>query len=249
MQSVNGTSVLVTGGSRGLGRAIALRLAEQGAKVVAVGRDEARLAQLREDAVGELITVAADVAHEETAADLLRTYRPTIVVLAAGATPHMAPIVEQSWEQFSAVWNNDVKQAFHFGVAAMEYLAAGSRVLILSSGAGLGGSPLSGGYAGAKRMQMFLAQYLQTLSTQSGKGIRFQALVPKQIIGETDLGHAAASGYAKKLGIDEAAFLQRFGEPLTPVQVGEQVQAIVTGAALDDTTTIAITSQGLASLD
>jgi NAD(P)-dependent dehydrogenase (short-subunit alcohol dehydrogenase family) len=43
-------------------------------------------------------------------------------------------------------------------------LAPGSVVVIISSGAGLGGSPISGGYAGAKRMQMFLAKYCQAES-------------------------------------------------------------------------------------
>ena len=75
----------------------------------------------------------------------------------------MAPLHEQTWEQFGLSWNTDVKAAFHFGKAALlAPLASGSQVIIVSSGAAIGGSPHSGGYAGAKRMQWFLTEYSQT---------------------------------------------------------------------------------------
>ena len=62
------------------------------------------------------------------------------------------------WESFSASWNTDLKIAFQVGQTALRRpLRPGSLVLIVSSGAALVGSPMSGGYAGAKRMQMFLA--------------------------------------------------------------------------------------------
>ena len=55
---------------------------------------------------------------------------------------------------------------------------------------GLNGSPLSGGYAGAKRMLWFMAKYANGVSEQKGLGIRFQAIVPLQIIGGTGVGDA-----------------------------------------------------------
>ncbi|MFI8236484.1 hypothetical protein ACIF83_04355 [Streptomyces sp. NPDC085866] len=65
-----------------------------------------------------------------------------------------------------------------------------STVVIVSSGAALGGSPLSGGCAGAKRMQMFLADYLQYAADARDLGIRFVALVPRQVLVGAPIGEA-----------------------------------------------------------
>jgi hypothetical protein len=125
-------------------------------------------------------------------------------------------------------------------------LAPGSVVIIVSSGAAVGGSPLSGGYAGAKRMQWFLADYLHKASEEFGLGIRFHALLPRQIIGETELGHLAASSYAKHLGITKEKFLERFGASLTPAMVGQAVVDIVVKPEYRATRILGITGQGLA---
>ena len=50
-------------------------------------------------------------------------------------------------------------------------------VVSLSSGAALGGSPLSGGYAGAKATQRFITAYAQEEATRAGLGITFTAVV------------------------------------------------------------------------
>jgi hypothetical protein len=98
-------------------------------------------------------------------------------------------------------------------------------------------------------MQWFLAQYLQGESDALNRGIRFVALVPQQIVGATELGHAAAAGYAAKQGISEQTFLERFGPPLTPDGVGRGVVALLTDPAYHTGGAFGITSQGLASLD
>src|SRR6266851_9538380 len=110
------------------------------------------------------------------------------------------------------------------------------------------GTALSGGYAGAKRTQWFLAQYLQEESNRLKLGIRFVALVPKQIIGATELGHIAASAYAARQGITEQAYLERFGVPLTPEKVGHGVVALLTDKAYQDGVAFAMTGQGLEPL-
>src|ERR687887_298518 len=115
------------------------------------------------------------------------------LVIGAGTRPRMASIEEQTWESFSTPWNVDVKIAFEVGRAALARpLRPDSTVVIVSSGAGLNGSPLSGGYAGAKRMQMFLASYLQRESDARGLGIRFVALAPRQLLVGTAIGVARA---------------------------------------------------------
>src|SRR5215213_7195563 len=147
MRYLDGKVAVVVGGSRGIGQAIVRALAAEGAAVWALARDAERLDQLKRENDG-VQTLAADVTDPQTATETLRATRPDILVLSAGATPLMAPVHQQSWEQFSRTWETDVHMTFSFGQQAMLLpLAPGSVVVIISSGAAIGGSALSGGYA------------------------------------------------------------------------------------------------------
>ena len=249
MKRLAGRVAVVTGGSRGIGRGMVKALADEGAKVWAIGRDAARLAAVASEIAG-VETLAADVTDPQTAGRVLRETRPDILILNAGAAPHMAPIQEQSWEQFAQPWNTDVKATFHFGKEALSMpLAPGSQVVTMSSGAGIAGSPLSGGYAGAKRMQWFMTRYLADESRLLGRGIRFLALLPKQILGDTELGSTAAAAYAARAGITPEQFLERFGAPLTPDGVGQGLIALLTEADYREGLAFGITGKGLERLD
>ena len=102
-----------------------------------------------------------------------------------------------------------------------------SRVLVLSSGAALNGSPLSGGYAGAKRMLWFMAKYANAVATQKKLDIRFQAVAPLQMVAGTGVGSAGANAYAHALGIGLEDFIARFGAPMPPRLFGDQVVRIL----------------------
>lgn len=248
MTELKNKVVLVTGGSQGLGRGIVGAFAAEGATVWAMARDEARLDRLKREVKG-VQTRAADVADPLVAPKALREIRPDILVLNAGARPANLPVHEQSWEQFSRAWDTDVKATFLFGKEALLMpMSPGSAVVIMSSGAAVAGSSLSGGYAGAKRTQWFLAQYLQEESNRLKLGIRFVALVPRQIIGTTELGHVAAAAYAARQGITVQAFLERFGVPLTPETVGRSVVALLTDNAYQEGTAFGLTGQGLEAM-
>ena len=106
-------------------------------------------------------------------------------------------------------------------------LKPGARVLVGSSGAAENGSPLSGGYAGAKRMLWLMAKYANGIARQKGLGIRFQAIVPLQIIGGTGVGDEASKVYARAVGIDREAFLARFGAPMPPRRFGDYLVAVL----------------------
>ena len=106
-------------------------------------------------------------------------------------------------------------------------LAPGARVLVGSSGAAQQGSPLSGGYAGAKRMLWIMAKYANGVAKQKGLEIRFQAIVPMQIIGGTGVGDEASSAYARSMGLERDAYLARFGAPLPPRKFGEHLIAVL----------------------
>jgi NAD(P)-dependent dehydrogenase (short-subunit alcohol dehydrogenase family) len=166
---------------------------------------------------------------DETAAHrILAEVRPDILALNAGTTPPMGRLDQMSWADFTAVWETDVKAGLYWLQAALNLpLKPGSRVLVGSSGAAVNGSPMSGGYAGAKRMLWFMAKYANGVAEQKGLGIRFQAIVPQQIIGGTGVGDAGADAYARAAGIETEAFLARFGAPMPPRDFGEKVLSVL----------------------
>ena len=76
-------------------------------------------------------------------------------------------------------------------------------------------------------MLWIMAKYANGVSAQNKLGIRFQAIVPQQIIGDTGVGDAGAKAYARAMGIERDAFLARFGAPMPPRQLGEKVVSVL----------------------
>ena len=218
-------TAIVVGASRGLGRGVATALAAAGADVVAVARVAEPLAALAE--VGIVQTESADATDPELATRLLDRHDPGVVVVVAGAAPPILPLQEQTWETLSVNWNADVRIAFNWLQATLRKpLAPGSRVVLFSSGAALKGSPLSGGYAGAKATQRFLATYAQDEARRAGLELTFTVLMP-QLTPRTDLGRPAVLAYAERSGQTEAEYLARMGDPLTPELAGGAVLELV----------------------
>ncbi len=232
-QDLSGTTAIVTGASRGFGRAIAVALSHGGASVVGVARDRARLAELRSQLGGTFTPVAADVTDPTVAGQLLDEHRPHALVLNAGASPLSRPLDKQTWQTFSRNWDVDVQHVFHWTREALLLpLDPGSVVVAFSSGAALGGSPLSGGYAGAKAAIRFLTSYAAAESGRNELGIRFVSVLP-QLTPATDLGSAAVAAYAARQGVDLATFTDSRGPALTVDQVGKAVTDLVGDAGHD----------------
>jgi NAD(P)-dependent dehydrogenase (short-subunit alcohol dehydrogenase family) len=101
-------------------------------------------------------------------------------------------------------------------------LPAGSRVIVISSGASVAGSPLSGGYAGAKATQRFITGYARDESERSSLGITFTAVLPR-LTPLTDLGRPAVAAYAERSGLSVEDYLRDQGESLTPEGAGAAV--------------------------
>ena len=249
MQTLEQRRVLVTGGSRGLGLGVVEALVARHANVTVIARDSARLTELKTRLSVSIIP--GDATDPMLAESVLSEVRPSVLVLNAGATPAMAPLHEQTWESFSKNWNADVKAALHWIQGALRLpLERGSRVLISSSGAAIEGSPLSGGYAGAKRMIWMMAGYATGVASDLKLGIRFQALLVRQIVGATELGRTAAEAYARRKGMSPEAFLAGFGKPLSPRDYGEHVMTLLTDPKYESATAFGIRGEtGIQPLD
>jgi NAD(P)-dependent dehydrogenase (short-subunit alcohol dehydrogenase family) len=216
---------VIFGASSGVGRATAAALSRRGARVWGVSRT------LPSPLPG-VTDVTGDATDPTVVARVLGEADPDLIVVAVGTRPRMAPIDEYDWESFSAVWNGDVRAAFHVGQLALRRpLRAGSHVVIVSSGAGLHGSPLSGGYAGSKRTQMFLADYLQKRADARKLGIRYTAVVPNQLLAGSEIGKTAAASYGAAAGMSPEKFMERFAAPLDADGVAAAILRIADGDA------------------
>ncbi|MBS2964283.1 SDR family oxidoreductase [Actinocrinis puniceicyclus] len=240
-------TTLVVGASRGLGRGIAAAFAQAGAPVVAVARTASALAELAAATSG-IEPHVADAADAAAPGMLIERYQPRNVIVVAGATPPVRPLHQHTWETFSVNWNCDVRIAFHWLREALRRpLPPGSRVIVVSSGAALKGSPLSGGYAGAKATERFITGYAQGESERAGLGIAFTAVLP-QLTPATDLGLSAARAYAERAGQSMEEYLQQLGDPLTPQGAGEALVKLARAEAAGLAPAYRLTSVGLQPL-
>jgi NAD(P)-dependent dehydrogenase (short-subunit alcohol dehydrogenase family) len=241
-----GKTTIVIGASRGLGRGIATALAEAGAPVVAVARTAASLAELAD--AGGVTPEVADAADARVAASLLDRYEPQAVILVAGATPMIRPLQHQTWEAFSVNWHTDVRIAFHWlREALLKPLRSDSKVIVISSGAALNGSPLSGGYAGAKATLRFITAYAQEEANRASLNITFTAVLPR-ITPLTDLGRPAVQAYAARNHQTEQDYLKAFGDPLTPEIAGRALVELVRADATTVAPAYLLTAAGLHEL-
>ncbi|MFN8077912.1 MAG: SDR family oxidoreductase [Kineosporiaceae bacterium] len=218
--SGDGRTAVVVGASRGLGRGIAQALAASGRRVVTVSRTAPS------DPVagpGGGAAVTGDASDAELAARVLGEHRPDELVIVAGAVPHVAALQDHTWETFSRHWHADVAIAFAWlRQTLLTPLPDGGRVVVVSSGAALRGSPLSGGYAGAKATQRFLAAYAQEEADRAGLGVRYVTLLPR-LTPLTDVGRGAARAYAARTGVSEDAYVASLGALVTPEGAGAAV--------------------------
>lgn len=249
MSDLSSKTTIVVGASRGLGRGIATTFADAGAPVVAVSRTAVEFPEPANGA-GTIQPEVADAGDATMAGGLLDRYEPESVILVAGASPHMRPLQHQTWETFSVNWQADVRIAFHWlREALLKPLRPGSRVVVVSSGAALnvGGSPLSGGYAGAKATQRFITAYAQDEARRAGLDITFTTVLPR-FAPLTGVGRPAVQAYAARAGQSVEDFLAQAGPLVTPEIAGTALVELVQADAATVAPGYLLTGAGLQKL-
>jgi 3-oxoacyl-[acyl-carrier protein] reductase len=247
MSDLSGRTTVIVGASRGLGRGIATAFADAGAPVIAVARTGPALAELGTTSAS-IRTEVADAADATVAWSLLDQYEPEVLILVAGANPVMRPLQHQTWETFSVNWHTDVKIAFTWlREALLKPLPPGSRVVVVSSGAAINGSPASGGYAGAKATQRFLAEYAQEESRRAGLDITVTAVMPR-MTPHGEVGRRGVRAYAARSGQTEETYLKQLGELLTPEIAGAALVELVRADAATVAPGYLLTGAGLQNL-
>ncbi len=184
---LQGKTALVTGATRGIGRAVALRLAAEGAQVAICGRNESLLQELQEEY--GFVCFAADVADRDSVRTMVQSLvsqwgRIDIVVNNAGITRDglLMRMSEEDWQQ---VLDVNLTGAFHVSQAVVRPMMKqrSGRIINISSVVGFAGSAGQTNYAAAKAG---LVGFTKALARETAsRGILVNAIAPGYI--DTDM--------------------------------------------------------------
>ncbi len=158
--SIDGKVALITGGSRGIGRAIALRLARDGVKIAVNYRSNEDAAKHVVDAVaetgGEAMAVAADVSQSAAVDDMVKRVLDTlggidILVNNAGII-HDSLLMRMAEEVWDDVVNTNLKGTYNCTKASLRHMVRQrwGRIISVVSVVGLEGNPGQSNYAASK---------------------------------------------------------------------------------------------------
>jgi 3-oxoacyl-[acyl-carrier protein] reductase len=226
---LEGKVALVTGSSRGIGRAIAERLARDGATVVI---NYAKSSAAAEQAVlaieasgGRAVAIQADISRVP---EVRRLYaeikqklgRLDIVVNNAGILPPAIPVADETEQTFDAVFGL-LKGTYFSMQEAARMVADGGRIINISSSTTRGWSPGYSIYAGSKSA---IEQFTRSLSRELGpRGITVNAVIP----GLTDTDMISDYPPAVREAVARNTTLGRLGQP-------QDIADVVAFVASDD---------------
>ena len=184
MGTLEGRTALVTGGSRGIGLAIAQSLVARGARVVVTGRKPDALAEAVSALGGPEVAVgvAGNAGDAEHRAQAVRTAVDTfgsleMLVGNVGINPVYGPLVDLSLDGFRKILDTNVVGTLGLVQEAWRAWMAehGGAVLVVASVAGLKASPMIGGYGVSKAA---LVNLVTQLAVELGPTVRVNAVAP-----------------------------------------------------------------------
>jgi len=206
---IEGKVAIVTGGGGGIGEGIVRKLGEKGVKVVATGRNPAKLEKLA-DAVGSsfaLSTIAADITADDAPKAIIEhaisTFgRLDIVVNNAGSF-NFGPVHATTDDMLDEVLSISLRAPFRLCREALPHLGKGSSVLFIGSTWGIYGTPGGGTYSAVKAGLIGL---MQTMAAEYGpQGVRSNYIAPTVV--RTEMTDA----------FWDADFFRRTNHELTPM--------------------------------
>jgi 3-hydroxybutyrate dehydrogenase len=230
MASLGGHHAVVTGGGRGIGRAIAAALTGAGAAVTVLGRGEAALAETVAEGRASGYAIA-DVTDQRALEDVLKratAERGAIDILIANAGgAESAPFAKADADQFRRMFELNVMGVVHAIRAVLGDMVARrfGRIVVVASVAGLKGYAYVSAYCAAKHAAVGLVRSLAQETAKSG--VTINAVCPGYT--DTDLVRDSLANIAAKTGRSQQAALADLlaDEPLGRLISPEEVAAAV----------------------
>jgi NAD(P)-dependent dehydrogenase (short-subunit alcohol dehydrogenase family) len=218
---LTGKIAVITGSSRGIGRAIAEAMADQGAKVVVSSRKADACAEVA-DAInakhgaGTAIVVPANISSKEALQNLVgetkaQFGRIDILVCNAASNPYYGPMAGIADEQFRKILeNNVIANHWLIGMVAPEMIERkDGSIIIVSSIGGLTSSTMIGAYNISKAADFQLAR---NLAAEFGpSGVRVNCIAPGLV--RTDFARALWENPDTLKAVTRSTPLRRIGEP------------------------------------
>jgi len=218
---MSGKVAVITGSTRGIGRAIAERMAEHGANVVVSSRKQDVCDQVAKEindkfGKGKAVAIAANISSREHLQNLVdqtnKTFgRIDVLVCNAASNPYYGPMAEISDEQFAKILNNNIVANNWLTSMVVPQMIArkDGSIIIVSSIGGLKGSTVIGAYCISKAADMQLAR---NLACEYGPhNIRVNCIAPGLI--KTDFAKALWDDPATLKASTSRSPLQRIGIP------------------------------------
>lgn len=243
MELLAGRVAIVTGGSQGIGRAVAERLAREGASVAVVARHEDTVAEavaaLR-DGGAEAVGIVADVAREADTrryvAGTVQTFGQVDILVNSAGTISIASLVDTSaatWDRIMAVNARGVFLGCREVAAEMIRQGTGGRIINIASGAGRQGGASISAYAASK---FAVIGFTQSIAAElAPHGITVNACCPGHVTttrmwDQIDLESSRISGAAPGATKEAAVAAVPFGRSGRP----EEIASVVAFLASDD---------------
>ena len=185
MQIGSGTRALVTGASRGIGRAVAHALAERGATVGLAARSTSDLEALARDLPGAHHPLTCDVALPASIATAIEDFAAAAggldLLVANAGIAYYEPIATQSLTNIEQMTEVNWLGTVYTVKAALPFLLEGDggHIVVMSSGAGLRGFPGAAAYSATKAAQRMFAEALR--HELAGTGVSVTTVYPGEI--------------------------------------------------------------------
>ena len=219
--ALTGKVAVVTGSSRGIGRAMAEELAAHGAKVVISSRkqdacEEVAAAINAEHGEGTAVAIAASLSEKEQLADLFshtkEKFGPVdILICNAASNPYYGSMDGIEDDQFRKVLDNNIvsnHSLMQLALPDMREKGDGS-IIVISSIGGLRGSPTIGAYNVSKAADF---QLVRNYAVENGQhGVRINAIAPGLV--KTDFAKALWENPDARSRVEKQLPMRRIGEP------------------------------------